>query len=352
MIVVIADDLSGAAELAGAAVRQGLSAEVQTAFFPGTSAEVVCIDTDSRLLPAADAARRVTAVTRSVLAARPNWIFKKCDSVLRGPVLAEARAVAEATGNSRILLIPANPSRGRTISAGQYLIAGEPLSETFFSVDPSHPRLTANVATLLEGDLANVAVPDITTADDVRHQAAIMDPQALPVGAVDFFSALLARRLPQKAAKPEESFPRTGKTLLVCGSAAAWLGRIHIAQERRMPFFAMPHDVSAVVGALRANETVLIGIGNGPTTVDVAPAKLGMQLAQAVASVLRQTRVERLLLEGGATAAATLAALGWARLQTEQVADSGVGVLRPVAPQAPLLFIKPGSYAWPEAIWP
>ena len=63
MIVVIADDLSGAAELAGAALRHGLSAEVQTVFFPDTNADVVCVDTDSRLLPPAEAARKVAAIT-------------------------------------------------------------------------------------------------------------------------------------------------------------------------------------------------------------------------------------------------------------------------------------------------
>ena len=102
MIVVIADDLSGAAELAGAALRHGLSAEVQTAFFSGTDADVVCVDTDSRLLPPAEAALKVAAVARDIDTTRPAWIFTKCDSVLRGPVLAEAHAVAEAIGRQRI----------------------------------------------------------------------------------------------------------------------------------------------------------------------------------------------------------------------------------------------------------
>jgi uncharacterized protein YgbK (DUF1537 family) len=352
MIVVIADDLSGAAELAGAAVRHGLTAEVQTSFFPGTNAEVVCVDTNSRLLSDADAAARLAAVTRSVMAAKPAWVFKKCDSVLRGPVLAEARAVASVTGSPRILLIPANPSRGRTISAGQYLIAGEPLSKTFFSRDPCHPRLTADVTKLLGGDLTNVTVPDIATENDIHHQVETMDAQVLPAGAVDFFAALLTRRTAQKSARAGPGLARKGKTLLVCGSAAAWPGRVHLAQEHRIPAFTLPHDISAVVGSIRINETVLLGIGNGPATVEATPEKLVMQLAQSVGAVLRQTRVDRLLLEGGATAATTLAALGWTRLQTEQVAASGVGVLRPAAPQAPRLFIKPGSYAWPEAIWP
>jgi uncharacterized protein YgbK (DUF1537 family) len=350
MIVVIADDLSGAAELAGAAVRHGLSAEVQTTFFPGTSAEVVCVDTDSRMLPPAEAARRVAAVTRSVVAAKPAWIFKKCDSVLRGPVLAEARAVAEVAGNPRILLIPANPSRGRTIRAGTYLLNGQPLNETFFASDPSHPRWTAGVTALLDGDLGGITVPDILTAGDVRFQASIIDAESLPVGAADFFTALLMTRVQQKISH-RDSVPTTGRILLVCGSATAWAERSKLAQARGTPIFALPHDVGAVVGALRTSDAVLLGIGAGPETWNALPATLDQRLAQSVADILRQTRVERLLLEGGATSAATIAALGWTRLQTEEVADSGVAVLRPVAAHAPLLFIKPGSYPWPAALW-
>ena len=50
-IIVIADDLSGAAELANAALQAGFSAEVQMHFCPGTDADVVCVDTETRSLP-------------------------------------------------------------------------------------------------------------------------------------------------------------------------------------------------------------------------------------------------------------------------------------------------------------
>ena len=47
-IVVIADDLSGAAELANAARVAGLSAAVQMRFFAGSSADVLCVHTGTR----------------------------------------------------------------------------------------------------------------------------------------------------------------------------------------------------------------------------------------------------------------------------------------------------------------
>jgi len=48
VIAVIADDLTGAAELAGAAASFGLSAEVHTSFRPESGADVIAIDSDTR----------------------------------------------------------------------------------------------------------------------------------------------------------------------------------------------------------------------------------------------------------------------------------------------------------------
>jgi len=83
-IAVIADDLSGAAEVAGIAFSRGLSAEVQRQFEPATDAQFVAVDTDSRHVPRAEAADRVRQIAEQVVASRPDWIFKKVDSLLRG----------------------------------------------------------------------------------------------------------------------------------------------------------------------------------------------------------------------------------------------------------------------------
>jgi D-threonate/D-erythronate kinase len=88
-VVVIADDLSGAAELATAAADLGHSSEVQTRFDSTCGAEVIAVDTDTRALSAPEAAQTVEAVSREVVAAGVKWIYKKADSVLRGNVRAE-----------------------------------------------------------------------------------------------------------------------------------------------------------------------------------------------------------------------------------------------------------------------
>jgi len=114
MIVVIADDLSGAAELANVALQAGLSADVQLQFDATSDADVVCISTDTRSRDVLEAAATVEAVTRAVMTASPDFLYKKCDSLLRGWVAEEACAVARVLGRTRILLVPANPSRRST----------------------------------------------------------------------------------------------------------------------------------------------------------------------------------------------------------------------------------------------
>ncbi|MEW5957849.1 MAG: four-carbon acid sugar kinase family protein, partial [Chloroflexota bacterium] len=120
MIVVLADDLTGAAEIGGIAFRYGLAAEIQTVFDPAAGADLIAVDTDTRGYSAGEAAPRVAAVAEQCRRAGVEQVFKKVDSVLRGPVLAELATLLETLGRERALLAPANPSLGRTIEQGQY----------------------------------------------------------------------------------------------------------------------------------------------------------------------------------------------------------------------------------------
>jgi uncharacterized protein YgbK (DUF1537 family) len=350
MIVVIADDLSGAAELAGVALQHGLSAEVQTVFQPRTDVAVICLDTDSRLLPAVVAAEINAAVTREVASARPEWIFKKCDSVLRGHVLAEARAVAGVAGRNRIILVSANPTRSRVIREGIYLIDGRPLPETEFGGDPIHPCTSSRVTQLLAGDLTGVETPDIETALDIARIAAACGADDLPVGAADFFTALLELRAPRRPPIPELAAP-TGPSLLVCGSAAAWSRRQAEAKDWHLALFPQPHEADRISRTISLEGRAIMGIGDGASGPDRTPAGLTAQLAEMVAIVVRRTKITRLLLEGGATAAGVWAALGWTRMQVLGVHDS-VAMLRPAGSTGPMVYIKPGSYPWPPRLWP
>ncbi|MFZ5493935.1 MAG: four-carbon acid sugar kinase family protein [Verrucomicrobiota bacterium] len=347
-IVVLADDLTGAAELAAIAHRHGLPTEVQTSFHPGTDAAVVCLDTDTRLLSPAKAAAVAGAVAREVVAAKPDWIFRKCDSVLRGSVAAEARATAQAAGRCRIVVLPANPSRGRIVRDGVYFIGDRPLHETDFARDPFHPRRSSRLGDLLGNPAPDMTAPDARTPADVLAQARALTPDTLPVGAADFFAALLDVRVPRRGRASSED-PAAGPVLLACGSALAWPGRVGAA--RGVPSFPLPHDCAAVINALKNHGRSMLGVGDGPETKDKVPEELSALMAESVARVLRATPLARLLIEGGATAAAVLHTLGWIRLAVTG-ASGDVALLRPVGTGQPQVCLKPGSYAWPDSLWP
>ena len=140
MIAIIADDFSGAAELAGIAAARGYKAEVQTVFDPASDAEVIAIDTDTRLKSEDEAASVLRVITRQILATKPAWIYKKTDSVMRGHIRAEIEAILDVSGLAKCIFIPANPSKDRVIRSGHCFVNGVPLDQTIFASDPDHPR--------------------------------------------------------------------------------------------------------------------------------------------------------------------------------------------------------------------
>jgi hypothetical protein len=223
--------------------------------------------------------------------------------------------------------------------------------------------MTSQVAELLGDDLDRVTVPDVSGESDLVRQAGLVDDGTLAGGGVEFFEALLTKHGSPPVTGPigplAESRPlaRTGErrshpvTLLICGSAASWSKRRQQARDHGIAAFNLPHDIAEITGALHANRRAVIGIGDGPLTHGMAPSALANQLARAGAQVLRDISVERLLLEGGATAAAVVRELGWTRLCACEVAAPGIGTLQPFGLAAPIVSIKPGSYDWPAGLW-
>jgi uncharacterized protein YgbK (DUF1537 family) len=360
MIAVIADDLSGAAELAGAALRHGLSAEVQTVFDARAGADVICVDTDSRRSDAQAAAGAAADAARRMAEAGADWIYKKCDSVLRGNVLAEIRAVMGALGRPRTLLVPANPSLGRVVRGGHIFVKGQPLHATDFARDPDHPRTTSAVAELLGSGPSGVSAPDAESEADLARHAASVGDGTLAAGGVDFFAAMLAQRGRAVAASPMASNaadrpPGKGEppplTLVICGSKAAWGKRQRQAAERRIPTFRLGNGAEEMAAAFRTSRCVLVGVGELDAPRGAPGSTAIGALANASARVLRDVPVERVLLEGGATASAVVRELGWTRLSACGADEPGVCTLRPFGMALPLLSVKPGSYDWPANLW-
>jgi len=364
-LLAIADDLTGAAEIAAIGHRAGWRAEVLTRWSEPGEGALTVLDTDTRLSPPDVAARTLAAVGRSIAAGASGFVFKKTDSVLRGPVLAEVSALAAALGRRTVLLLPANPSLGRVIREGRYFVNDVPLHETAFARDPHHPVHTADVAALLGGGATvSVRTPDqdlpatgiivgaVASSADVTAWARRLDGSMLAAGGRDFFAAALrAHGLVRDGA--DNTFCPARPTLFIRGSLAS--------PTRADDILALPpRAVAGDEGALdRWIEHVVIALGTeGFVAVSCArsdqpnaPARIRAAYAELVRHAVHSHAVRHVLVEGGATASAILNLLGWHRLAVAREWVPGVATLRPAAEEKIAVTMKPGSYVWPEELW-
>lgn len=133
--LIVADDLTGAADCAIAFAKCGLDSVVAWGRVAHDEAMVLSIDADSRRCPPAEASER----QRTALAAhwRPGTrVYKKIDSTLRGQPAAELAALlgalSAASGYPPPLAIvaPAFPATGRVTLGGRVIVNGVALEET------------------------------------------------------------------------------------------------------------------------------------------------------------------------------------------------------------------------------
>ncbi len=344
MILVLADDFTGAAECAAVARRFGLTAEVQTVPEPDTAADVVAVDTGTRSLDPDAAAERVVWVARAMAVARPPLVFKKVDSVLRGRVAVELAGLRLVFGRMDAVLVPANPGRGRVVRAGVYLVDGVPLDRTPFAADPEYPAWTAHVGAILASrsgtSVSLPVVPDCESPADLARIASSVRRSDLPAGGSEFFSAVLSVRYPNRS-RPHEVAPLTtpGPVLGVRGSAFP-TGLCPV------PVVTSPE---AARGTLTTHGAALLTLPAVDTPS--SPAERLARLGEAAESVLSTTPVGRLLLDGGATAAAVVHRQGWVRFAVGVPCDTGIAPLREVHGKSPEIVVKPGSYPWADSVW-
>lgn len=137
-VVLIADDLTGAADSGVTFARRGARAVVVWGDGAAPEADVLVLSTESRQLSRAAAVQRVRERTAAAIehldrgAQAGPWIYKKIDSTLRGHPGPELAAVMAVTGAPRALVAPAFPAQGRTTVGGRHFVHGALLTETVF----------------------------------------------------------------------------------------------------------------------------------------------------------------------------------------------------------------------------
>ena len=128
-IVMIADDLSGAADCAVSCAVQGLRTVVQLSDASSSeSAQVLAIDAATRSMPADRAAATVARIVAPFRSAGPRVLFKKLDSLLRGHIGPELAAMRCSRTPAVIVTAPALPAQGRTTIDGCVWMNGERLA--------------------------------------------------------------------------------------------------------------------------------------------------------------------------------------------------------------------------------
>jgi uncharacterized protein YgbK (DUF1537 family) len=386
MIGVIADDLTGAAELGGIGIRGGLTAEVIIHGRGNRKADLVCVDTDSRSCAAEEAAQRAATAATDLRKAGARWIYKKVDSVLRGNVLAEIHAIQKTLGLQGTLLIPANPSLGRQIRLGRYYINGKPIHLTDFARDPEHPRTSSNVFNLLKAKNAyrvtvnrlaeylpgsGIILGEVSTSSDVQEWALQRDKSMLMAGGAEFFGAMLRYVGPvlevgaYSSPIRRETDSGTLRELFVCGSTSNLTAQfVSETGKRGVPVFncrppggsrlsvrwvTVQSVARQVIFEFRSHQRLVLNIGRPFIEKRAVARKLAGHLAEIAALVIADAKPDHVYAEGGATAAALVRQLGWSRMKVLEERAPGVITLTLPGRSKPLLTIKPGSYpGWPK----
>ena len=380
MIVVIADDISGAAEIAAVGKRSGLKAQVQTRFDPTESVNLIAVDTDTRSGTRQQAQERITTLADRLRSADIDWCFKKVDSLLRGHVCIELAALMNSLGKRQTILAPANPSRGRTIMHGQYLINNQPLDRTDFARDPEYPAKSCRITELLSGPVYVAAVQESDLPRDgivvgqaesrehLEHWALQVHDEVLPAGGADFFQALLeATQNLRRIANDQTPVMSNETAFFVCGSGSE-TSRQAVTRAKASGISVCPMPDALYNQSLTDNgilirqwaKDIVAALAKGDRVVAaiiqpvVSDARLALhirtQTAVMVQHVLGKIDIRELLIEGGATGRAILDRMGWQRFNVIGEYGPGIVKMQVLGHQDQIVTLKPGSYPWPEEL--
>lgn len=152
----IADDFTGATDLAGLLARSGVPVSLRIGVPtepPTGTAPLEIIALKSRNLPAAEAISETRAALAWLRAAGAQRFFwKYCstfDSTATGNIGPVAEALMADLGATQTIYCPAFPENGRSIFMGNLFVGEQPLSESPMKDHPLTPMRDSNLMRLL-----------------------------------------------------------------------------------------------------------------------------------------------------------------------------------------------------------
>ncbi len=376
----IADDFTGATDLANNLVRAGMRT-VQAIGVPAgaleTPADAVVVALKTRTLPAADAVAQSLAALEWLRAQGAEQIyFKYCstfDSTPAGNIGPVADALMTALGSDFTIATPAFPDNKRTVFKG-YLFAGDVLlNESGMQQHPLTPMTDANLVRVLSAQTRRkVGLIDYVVVargvEAIRGRIDALRREGVEIAIVDAISNedLLAlgpalKGMPLVTAGSGVAIGLPGNWGLAPGAAAGLprepgaqavvAGSCSIATQGQVAAFiaaggpalaldplriAAGDDVAADALAWAAprlpDGPVLIYSTARPDAVQAAQASLGAARAGAlvedtiarIAAGLARLGVRQLIVAGGETSGAVVQALGLTQLAIGEQIDPGV----------------------------
>ncbi len=309
MLLIFADDLTGALDAAAPFAGRGLVTEVAIGLDGVRAAlanrpAVLGVNLGCRDGEADEACRR----TRELMGLVPagTFLFKKIDSRLKGHIAAEMDAISYR----QALVAPAIPDFGRVVTGGA--VSG-------FGVETAIP-----VHGKLGGHADRCTIPDTHTQADVRKAliAAQAEGVDLLVGARGLAEALAETMTAQAVAEAAVIPP--GKGLFVIGSRdPITLEQIEVLKS--IASVSIAEAPNGVVPRHAGDGSSLMLVQATDGAEEVSPLAVSRHLAEGVVPRLTDGAA-RLLLSGGATAEAVLRAMGVTRLRLAGECLPGLGV--------------------------
>ncbi len=407
----IADDFTGATDLASMLVRAGMRT-VQTIGVPedarvAAGADAVVVALKSRTIPAAEAVSQSLAALAWLRSAGARQIyFKYCstfDSTPAGNIGPVGDALLDALGADFTIACPAFPENGRTIYKGHLFVGDLLLSDSPMKDHPLTPMRDSSLVRVLAGQTKRpVGLVEHKTVrrganairarfDELRTKGtvyavvdALADEDLMAIGAACAGLALVtagsgvALGLPQNFFAAGLMQPRTdaarlpaagGKPAVLAGSCSA-ATRQQVAQmAARHPAHALDpiaeHDaarlaakaLSAIAPALEAGKPFLVYSTAEPSQVAAVQARLGAERAAAliedalaiVAERIVASGVRRMVVAGGETSGAVVKALGVKALAIGPQIDPGVPWTTSVGSEPRIaLALKSGNFGTPD----
>ncbi len=380
----IADDFTGATDLANTLVKGGMTA-VQVIGVPDgpmPEADAVIVALKSRTAPVGEAVGESLAACEALLAAGARQVFfKYCstfDSTDEGNIGPVADALVRRLDCGFALANPAFPTNGRTVYQGHLFVGDRLLSESGMENHPLTPMRDANLVRVLsrqtDGTVGLVPFATVEQGAAAIRRAmtglkeggrryaivdAVTDAHLLAIGEAAAGHALItggsgvamglpgnfrkAGLLPERGAGAAELPPMRGHAAVLAGSCSrATLGQIGYARDHahtlELDVLAMP-DVAALrqqaldwaEGKL-GEAPVVIAASAPPEKVQALQARLGRDRAGAlveevlagIAEALVARGVGRLVVAGGETSGAVVSRLGVRSLRIGAEIDPGV----------------------------